>query len=369
MSLVEPGLPWSWDACARGWEADPEAGGEHDYWFDEAWIEGTIPSSLRGTLLRNGPGGVQVQGHPLRHPIDGDGLVCKLVFPGDGRVHFRSRFVASRHRQAETEAGRLLYRGQMGTLPADFSRLRASLDTVRLLISGRRSATNRFRNPSNTNAVYWNGKLLTAYETQRPHALDPITLETLGLDDLGGALTPVRNLAAHFREDPRTGHLVTMSARPAMGSEPALVMFSEFDAEWQLVRQQVHHVDGLNYVHDFAMTPHYIIVQMTPFVSVTTSERIRILTGVSSPGESMFHYPASPCRLVVIPRATAPGVHVDDPELAPIHFDDTSAVHIFHFGTAFETSEGLELTAVCLPESFDMRWQHRVWLSNASEAP
>lgn len=43
-------------------------------------------------------------------------------------------------------------------------------------------------------------QLLTVYETGLPHSLDPNTLQTLGPDDLGGALT-LGLMAAHFRMD------------------------------------------------------------------------------------------------------------------------------------------------------------------------
>ena len=36
----------------------------------------------------------------------------------------------------------------------------------------------------------WGGKLLALFEAGQPHALNPKTLETLGLDDLGGLLRP-----------------------------------------------------------------------------------------------------------------------------------------------------------------------------------
>ncbi len=366
---VNAKMPWSWGDCARGWQADTDSGGAHDYWLSDQHIEGALPVSLRGTLLRNGPGGVSVQGEPLRHPIDGDGLICRIVFCGDGRAHFRSRFVDSKHRREEVQTGRLLYRGQMGSLPADFSRVRAGLDTAAMVALGRRSKGRGFRNPSNTNVLYWGGKVLTAYENQLPHHLDPLTLETVGLDDLDGALRPVKTFAAHFREDPHTGNLVTLSARPAAGPYPSVIMFSEFDRRWRLLRQQVHHVEGLNYSHDFAMTPKYFIVQMSPFVSVDKASVLKILAGISSPGELMRHYPELPSRLVVIPRWRGEGTVHDAPQLSPIHVDDTTPVHIFHFATAHDTDDGLHCTAVCLPESFDMSWDHRVWLSNVSEAP
>jgi carotenoid cleavage dioxygenase-like enzyme len=58
-----------------------------------------------------------------------------------------------------------------------------------------------FRNPSNTNVFFWGGRLLSCYETHLPIALDPHTLQTLGADDLSGALT-LGAMAAHYRYFP-----------------------------------------------------------------------------------------------------------------------------------------------------------------------
>jgi all-trans-8'-apo-beta-carotenal 15,15'-oxygenase len=368
MNKYASSLPWTWEQCAKGWEADP-GGGEHDFWFDPAQIEGELPAELRGTLLRNGPGSIEVNGQPLRHPIDGDGLICGLTFCGDGRVHFRSRFVNSKHRQAEREAKQMRYRGQMGSLPPHFSRLKATLNAAGMILLGRRKNPYPFRNPSNTNVLHWCGKLLSAYETHLPHRLNPSTFETEGIEKFDGALDRVKTFAAHFREDPETGHLIVLSARPTVGTHRAVILFSEFNRKWELVRQQLHHIDGLNYVHDFAMTPNYLIVQMTPFVHVDALAGLKILSGSTSPGEMMRHHPELPSRIVVIPRHKGSGTVEDPPDLKPQLLDDVSPVHVFHFSTAFETDTGLELTAVCLDPPFEMRWDHKVWLSNTSEAP
>ncbi|MEY3223053.1 MAG: hypothetical protein RLZZ203_1909, partial [Cyanobacteriota bacterium] len=46
---------------------------EFDYWIDD--IEGEIPLDLSGTLLRNGPGLLDINGQRLHHPFDGDGMI------------------------------------------------------------------------------------------------------------------------------------------------------------------------------------------------------------------------------------------------------------------------------------------------------
>ena len=89
--------------------------------------------------------------------IDGDGLVVALSFV-NGRVHLRTRFVASKERLEEQKARKLLYRGQMGTNPNSAIKDTAMLLKNFLTLSW---PVLRFRNPSNTNVFYWGGKVTT----------------------------------------------------------------------------------------------------------------------------------------------------------------------------------------------------------------
>lgn len=76
-----------------------------------------------------------------------------------GRVHLRTRFVASKHRLHEEHEKKYLYRGQMGTHPNG-----VIVDTANLLKSllMMRWPKLRYRNPSNTNVFYWGGKVCFA---------------------------------------------------------------------------------------------------------------------------------------------------------------------------------------------------------------
>jgi len=63
---------------------------ESDYWIDD--VEGQIPPELQGTLFRNGPGLLEVNGQRIHHPFDGDGMISAIAFR-DGRAHFHNRFI------------------------------------------------------------------------------------------------------------------------------------------------------------------------------------------------------------------------------------------------------------------------------------
>jgi all-trans-8'-apo-beta-carotenal 15,15'-oxygenase len=85
---------------------------EFDYLIDD--IEGEIPPELNGTLFRNGPGLLDVNGQGLHHPWDGDGIICAIAF-SQGQAHFRNRFIETEGYLAERTAKHILYRGVFGT--------------------------------------------------------------------------------------------------------------------------------------------------------------------------------------------------------------------------------------------------------------
>ena len=84
-------------------------------------------------------------------------MIVALSFV-DGRVHLRSRFVASKHRQHEKQERKYLYRGQMGTHPNGVVKDTATLLKSLLTLQWPKL---RYRNPSNTNVFYWGGKVRT----------------------------------------------------------------------------------------------------------------------------------------------------------------------------------------------------------------
>eukprot|EP00294_Goniomonas_avonlea_P001174 CAMPEP_0114555588 /NCGR_PEP_ID=MMETSP0114-20121206/8832_1 /TAXON_ID=31324 /ORGANISM="Goniomonas sp, Strain m" /LENGTH=520 /DNA_ID=CAMNT_0001740729 /DNA_START=18 /DNA_END=1580 /DNA_ORIENTATION=- len=347
--------------AALAWKSQWE---EFDFWVEPAQIEGQIPRELHGTFFRNGPGNNEVYGVPLMHPIDGDGLVCAVTFTKDGRVHFRSRYTRTKNFVEEQREAKMIYRGQMGTNPPSLPGADA-VRTVANLVTRRPPAKLNYKNASNTNVFYWGGKLLSLWESGVPYNLDPHTLETVGPETFNGRLK-LRKMAAHFRYDALRNRLVTLSVAPALEPAPGTVHLIEWDQSWNLLQEQTHQIAGLNYGHDFLLSPNYYILHMTPFVSTAKSLAIKIMMGITSPGESMRYHPELPSRLLVIPRDPAKSHLIRQFEVPP--------VHIFHFATCHEerSADGEEVivfTAACLGTGFNMTFEKEVWLSNANEEP
>ena len=304
----------------RGYQSQPN---EYDYSIDD--IEGKIPAALQGTLFRNGPGLLEVNGQRLHHPFDGDGMVCAIAFDG-GRAHFRNRFVRTEGFLAEQKAGKILYRGVFGTQKP--GGLLANAFDFQL------------KNIANTNIIYWGDKLLALWEAAEPHRLDPKTLETIGKDYLNGILEEGDAFAAHPRIDPSCKQdgvepcLVNFSIKPGLSST---ITIYEFNPAGKLLRRQSRSIPGFAFIHDFAITPNYCIFFQNP----VSFNPIPFLLGFRGAGECVKLEPDKPTRIVVIPRHSK----------EPMRFLETRSGFIFHHANAFEQDDTIYIDSICY-ESF-----------------
>ncbi len=301
----------------RGYQSQPQ---EVDYPLTPS--TGAIPPELEGTLFRNGPGLLDIQGQPIQHPFDGDGMICQFTFQ-QGRAHFRNRYVRTAGYVAEQAAGKILYRGIFGTQKpggwlANIFDLKA-------------------KNIANTNIIYWGDRLLALWEGAEPHRLDPATLETLGLDNLDGLLKPGQPLTAHPRFDPGSTftqgqpRLVTYSI--TSGPQQSQVVFYEFDSNGTLVAKRDHTLPGFAFLHDFALTENYYIFFQNP----VTLNPLPFMLGFKGAGQCLKYHPDRPTQALVIPR---------DPS-QPMVTLETDACFVFHHANAFEVDGKIVVDSIC----------------------
>jgi all-trans-8'-apo-beta-carotenal 15,15'-oxygenase len=214
---------------------------------------GAIPSDLKGTLYRNGPGRLERGGQWVHHPFDGDGMVTALRFEG-GRAQLRNRFVRTEGWLAEEQAGKVLYRGVFGSQKPG-GPLANAFDL-------------RLKNIANTHVVRLGDQLLALWEAAEPYALDPDTLETRGLSLLDGVLQPGEAFSAHPRFDP--GHhgaqrMVTFGVKTGPRSTIRLMEFAVEDdpttgvKAGQLLSERRDSFNGFAFLHDFAITPNWAV--------------------------------------------------------------------------------------------------------------
>ncbi len=291
---------------------------EFDYWIDQ--IEGIIPPELEGTLFRNGPSLLDVKGQPIHHPVDVVGLVSAIAFT-DGKAHFRNRYVRTAGYEAEQQAGKIVYRGVFGTQkPGGW--LANAFDL-------------RIKNIANTNVIYWGGKLLALWEAAEPYQLDPHTLETIRLDDLGGILQPSPAFSAHPWVDPAcvvdgSPRLVNFAIKPGLSTT---ITRYELDEAGKLVDRSCHDVPGFAFIHDFAITPHYCVFFQNP----VRFNPLPYLLGWRSAAECIQFQPDQKTRIVVIPRFGKGSAQMIE----------LQAGFVFHHANAFEQSDSLVVDSVC----------------------
>ncbi|HKH43508.1 MAG TPA: carotenoid oxygenase family protein [Thermoanaerobaculia bacterium] len=246
-------------------------------------VEGEIPAFLRGTYYLNGPARFERGGVRYRHWLDGDGMVCALTLFDEG-ARFACRFVRSGKYTAEEEAGQALFRTFGTAFPGD------------RLVRG-----IALESPVNVSVYPWAGKLLALGEQGLPWELDPVTLETRGLYNFGGALNPVTPFGAHPKIDPETGDLFNFGVSFA-STQPILNIY-RFDATGRLLWRRRHPLEHPCSIHDFLLGPRHIVFHLGPYVLDMAS-----LTEGRTLMESLRWEPERGTRLLVIDRETGEAV-------------------------------------------------------------
>ncbi|MEE3715603.1 carotenoid oxygenase family protein [Tumidithrix elongata RA019] len=284
---------------------------EQSYWIDE--IEGEIPSELQGTLFRNGPGLLDVNGQAYGHPFDGDGMICAIAFT-QGKAHFANSFVKTPEFLAEQKEGRILYRGVFGTQkPGGWWQNLFDL---------------KLKNIANTNVIYHGKRLLALWEASLPYRLDPKTLDTLGVETFNGTLAAGKAFTAHPRLDPETGDLWAFGVEA--GPKSTITIY-KIDPQGELTESCSQKVSGFCFLHDFAYTPNYRIFLQNPVAFNT----LPFILGLKTAGACIDLKPNTPTKILLFDRSGKLTTLETDPGF------------VFHHCNAFEQGDEIILDSVC----------------------
>jgi all-trans-8'-apo-beta-carotenal 15,15'-oxygenase len=283
---------------------------EHSYRIDE--IDGQVPAGLRGTLFRNGSGRNELGGQWFPHWFDGDGMISAIRFD-DGGIHYRNRYVATDNYRDETRAGRIRHRG--------FGKMRPG-----------GVLANAFRQPanvSNTSVVMEHGRLLSLWEGGPPVALDPATLDTLGVEGFSGA---VKAFSAHPKIDPETGELFNFGID--YGAKTTLTPYRIDKGIVTRLPSVTLPYPIMN--HDFVLTRNHLAFCIGP-VLVSS---LKFVLGFSS-FDGALHWEAKrPTLILLVPR---------DGRGKP-RIIETEAFFQFHFANGFEEDGALVLDLARYPD-------------------
>ncbi|MCB9793740.1 MAG: carotenoid oxygenase family protein [Alphaproteobacteria bacterium] len=274
-------------------------------------VEGELPQDLHGAYLRNGPNPRFAPKHRY-HWFDGDGMVHGVWFEG-GRARYANRYVRPKGFRMEEEAGEAIWPGVLG--PFDFSLPLGPL-----------------KDTANTDLIFWRGRPLALwYESGRLHALDPLTLETLGVEDAAGALKG--RISAHSKVDPATGDFIFFS----YGDRPPYMRYGVVRPDGSVHQTDIT-LPGPRRPHDIGVTPNYSVLHDFPvFFDPEHFKR----TNKRVP---LFH-PDVPTRYGVIPRFGGDG---------DVRWFEFESCYMYHVVNCWE--EGEELVMIgCRASDFTLR--------------
>lgn len=272
-------------------------------------VEGRVPEGLRGALVRVGPGSFAVGGQPLGHWFDGDGLLSRVDFTGEGATG-AVRWVDTAGRRAEQARGRLLF-GGYGT--ADPSWLPRGPFGV--------------KNAANTALLPWNGELLALFEPGLPTRVRPRDLHTLGPTDLGGAVRA--SLSAHPKRLPGRRATIGFGVRIGPRCHLDLVLLPDGGRPRQLGSLPL---PWPSLVHDCAATANHLVF----FVPPLRFSPLAALLGWKSYRELLRWTPELGTEVIVVP--------VDDPEAA-VRWR-TEPFFSWHTANAWAEGTGLKVDLV-----------------------
>ena len=240
-------------------------------------VAGEIPDDLYGAYLRNGPNPV-LEPRGAYHWFDGDGMVHGVYFR-DGRASYLRKWVRTRALRDEIARGRVALSGVMG--PFDLSAVGDGQHSVN---------PDYCKDTANTTLVLHNGRVLAQwYNAGRVYALDPLTLDTLGEENFGGALDTTLN--AHPKVDPRNGDYLDYD----YGDFKSYLTYYVVGADGRLKHKTRVDLPGPRLPHDTTFTPNFTILHDFPlYHDVATLRRTghRVV---------QFHRD-EPSRFGVIPR-------------------------------------------------------------------
>lgn len=297
----------------RGYESLNQ---EYSYPITE--VEGEIPAGLTGTLFRNGPGRLEVNGDRLHHPFDGDGMISAVSFR-DGKAWFRNRYVRTEGYLAETAAGKILYRGVFGTQkPGGWL---ANIFDLKL------------KNIANTSVLYWGNRLTALWEAGLPHELEPHTLETLGPSTLDDILKAQDAWSAHPRIDPgapdEAPRLINFSVKSALSTQ---VVVYELNPQNELLQQKSFTIPGFAFIHDFVITPNYYIFFQNP----VTLNPLPFVLGLRGAGQCLDFRADQPTKVWILPRGEG-----------EVQMLETESCFVFHHANAYEAGQELVIDSIC----------------------
>mmetsp|Transcript_12388 Transcript_12388/g.29128 ORF Transcript_12388/g.29128 Transcript_12388/m.29128 type:complete len:630 (-) Transcript_12388:71-1960(-) len=238
------------EAWRKGWREYKELKDGY-YFLDVA----DVPADLKGSYFRNGPGVFEVANVPVRHELDGDGVILGITFSGEGQVCIRHRLVQTQGYLREQRAKRIVSNGAYGTqafggLPFDTKKFRS-------------------KNTANSGCFWWQDKLLALWTYGKPHLIEPGSLGTQigamdsGATDLGGTVDS--GIAFGDRARIFKNGLQSFSMFPTpLNTTVSFFDYKEDSWNPRYMKPRSVSLDGYTNIQDFGSTDKWFIIINPP---------------------------------------------------------------------------------------------------------
>ena len=221
----------------------------HECTIDALSVEGSLPSWLHGTLLRNGPGQFELNGNAFSQFFDGFAMVHRFTFK-NGTVGYANKFIKTEYRTKALKNGKISNTFQETEKSSWFSNI------------GKLFAKKPMYDNNNAHITKIGNDFVAITETPYPVAFDPNTLETLGRisfdDKLDGHLC-----TAHPIIDPETNESFNVLTQYGKTSYYQIYKMAPGSKKRTIVASLP--TKHPSYIHSFGLTKNYIALILMPF--------------------------------------------------------------------------------------------------------
>ncbi|CZR60251.1 related to lignostilbene dioxygenase [Phialocephala subalpina] len=263
-------------------------------------VRGTIPDAIDGTYYRNMPDPQWAPKCPDDIYFNGDGCIDALRFH-NGHVDFKQKHVRTRKFVLERAARGPLF-GKFRNPWSDDPRVK-----------------DEVRSTANTHIVYYNKMLLALKEDSPAYALDPNTLDTIGLYDFDGQNTSPTS-SAHPKIDPVTGEYITIGYE-ARGDGSPTIAYHVFDKNGKKTEECWFDAPFAGMTHDMGVTENWVVIIIAPLVCVSAEKQ--------KEGYQHFAWDENtPVTFGLLPRRS--------PKPEDVKWFIYKSVYIVHCGNSFE---------------------------------
>lgn len=260
-----------------------------EYTLHNLHIDGTIPASLSGRYLRNGPNPIGTPDPASYHWFTGPGMVHGIAIQNGNALWYRNRWV--RGEEAATFLDEPLPPGPR---------------------------RENFDSP-NTNVVSLGGRVFAIVEAGGLPAELGDDLSTLSHNDFDGTLAGGYTAHPHYDPFTREYHAITYR-----GEALNQIWHVVLNAQAHVIREEAIHVSHGPSIHDCAITENYVLIFDLP---VTFSMK-SLIKGYSFPYRWNANHPA---RIGLLPRG---GTDAD------VIWVPVEPCYVFHPANAYESKDG-----------------------------